>query len=261
MSLKNIRKLIKSANNELSIPEMFVNDVEMAIKKLEIEDNRKPSKSYKPSSLKCIRQMYFQKIGAELDPADPSPNLVGICESGTDRHERLQNVISQMQRLGFDIEWLDVGEYIKDNNIPDIEIIKKEGFETKLYHKKLKLRFLCDGIIKYKGKLYVLEIKTESCYKFLGREDVAIEHKNQAAAYSLTLLIGDVMFLYENRNDCKKLAFVLEVTDVMRERLVKKLITDCEKYVKNKCVPPKPKDISNKVCQYCDYQILCSENK
>lgn len=261
MGLKDIRKLILAAEDKLSIPEMFCNDFENALKMLDKEGKDKPSQSYKPSSLNCIRQMYYQMVGSDLDGNEPSPNLIRICQGGTDAHERIQYTISEMKRLGFDCEYLDVGDYIKENNIPDIEIIEKKGFETKLYHTKYKLRFLCDGLIRYKGELYILEIKTESTYKNGQRIFVAEEHRAQGTAYCLTLLVDKVMFFYEDRNNCKHKPYILPVTEEMKERLVIGKIRDCEEYVASNCVPPKPTDVFPKTCEYCDYQKLCKENK
>jgi GNAT superfamily N-acetyltransferase len=261
MSLKDIRKLILSAENKLETPEQFVNDFEMAIKMLDREGKDKPSQSYKPSSLNCIRQMYYGMVGSNQTDVEESCNLIRICESGTDAHERIQFVISEMKRLGFECEYLDVGDYIKEYNIPDIKIIKKSGFETKLKHKKLKLRFLCDGLIRYKGELYILEIKTESTYKHGSRIFVAEEHRSQGTAYCSALLLNKVLYLYEDRNSCGHKAYILPVTDEMKHRLVIDKIADCEEYVKNKCLPPKPEKVFASTCKYCDYATLCKENK
>jgi hypothetical protein len=195
MSLKNIRKLILSAENKLSVPDMFVNELEMTIQILDKEGKDKPSQSYKPSSLNCLRQMYYQMVAADMDGSESSPNLIRICESGTDAHERIQFIISKMKEKGFDCEYLDVADYIKEYNIPDIEIIKKQGFETKLFHKKYKLRFLCDGLIRYKGKLYILEIKTESQFKHSGRDFVAKEHEAQGTAYCSIISRPSIIFI------------------------------------------------------------------
>ena len=38
--------------------------------------------------------------------------------------------------------------------------------ETKLYHKKLNMSFMTDGIIRYKGKYFIFEFKKETSDKF-----------------------------------------------------------------------------------------------
>ena len=48
----------------------------------------------------------------------------------------------------------------------------------------------------------------------------------------------------------------LRVTDDMKQSLVGK-ITECDDYVKSLTVPPKPSDISQRACGYCNYSEIC----
>ena len=108
----------------------------------------KPSRTYKPSSLRCLRNMYYQVTGADLDPVgSKSSDVIGICESGTDRHERIQHVISKMSSFGVDCEFIDVAKYVEDNNLP-LKVISKKDYETKLLDESRNLIFLCDGLIR-----------------------------------------------------------------------------------------------------------------
>jgi hypothetical protein len=249
--------LIETPSESLSQSEYFVQDLERAIQTIDQVHSRKPSNSYKPSSLNCMRSMYFEMVGTERDPKDAKSYFIGICQSGTDRHERIQSAIFKMKELGFDCEYVNVAEYVKENNIEDLEIIKQSGFETKLFHKKLKLSFLCDGIIKYRGRYYILEIKTESQFKFSNRTNAAAEHYAQGTAYAVALKLNDVMYLYESRDNCNKKAYILHITEDMKQKLVIKKIEDCEQYVATKVVPPKHKILINKICDNCDYTGAC----
>ena len=65
------------------------------------------------------------------------------------------------------------------------------------------------------------------------------------------------MFLYENRDNCDKKAFVLEVTDDMKYDYIISKIEECDRYVKRLIPPPKPEDVSKKTCQYCNYKTSC----
>ena len=47
-----------------------------------------------------------------------------------------------------------------------LEIVGQSGMECKLYHKKLNMSFMCDGIIKYKSKYFIFEFKTETANKW-----------------------------------------------------------------------------------------------
>lgn len=215
----------------------------------------KPSNRYKPSSMHCMRNMYFQATEQDLDKSDKTSDTYGILESGTDRHERIQFVVSKMQDFGVDCEFVDVAQYVTDNNLP-LEVVEKKGFETKLYDAKRNIIFLCDGVVKYKGVYYILEIKTESQYKWNGRRSVDNFHKYQAWTYSLELGIEDVIFIYENRDVCSKKPFMLHVTDGDR-KFIEDRVSMCTQYVNDKKVPPKEENVTGKVCNYCDYKTIC----
>ena len=258
--LINIGRLIdESVGKEVPIETSFQQDLMMCIAKLG-EQTGKPSPYYKPSSLHCIRNMYYQAKEYDVDTTSTSAESVGIAESGTDRHLRIQNYICHMKDYGINCEYIDVETYIKDNNITDLEILSKEQFETKLFSPKYNLRFLADGIIKYNDKYYILEIKTESSYKWLNRKGVDPGHFYQAYTYSLCFGIDQVLFLYENRDCCSKKCYILNVSDTNRQFIVDK-INNCNSYIQSSIVPPKPVDIEKKVCQYCGYRKACRGDK
>lgn len=255
-SLKNIFRLIEAATDVLPIEDQFVSDLKAAIEKQDSKEARKPSQSYKPSSMKCIRNMYFQVTGAEQDDQRANYCLIGIVQSGSDRHERLQEAISKMKDFGMDCEYIDAADFAKQRNLDYLQVVAKQGYETKFYHKDLNISFLCDGIILYKGKYYILEIKTETIHKWQTRKGVDPEHYAQASTYSICLGIDEVMFVYENRDNCDKKAYLFKVEDEMKFEIVSK-IEECDKFVKILTPPPIPEDITKKTCQYCNYRALC----
>ena len=217
----------------------------------------KPTRRYKPSAMNCLRSMYYQVTGANLDKqSQRTSDFYGICESGTDRHKRIQYAITRMKDFGVDCEYMDVSTYIKENNIQHLVVESVEEFETKVYDKDRNIVFLCDGLIKYKGKMYILEIKTESSYKWLDRHYVDDKHLHQAYTYSLELGVDNVLFMYENRDVCTKKPYILHVTDENRQ-YIEDRIKSCDSYIKQKVVPPKDETISARICQYCDYRTQC----
>lgn len=257
-ALLNVLNLVNK--EELPIERQFLDDLKASIELDDQKGQRKPSQTYKPSSLHCIRNMYYQVIGAEAKGERASCELVGICQSGSDRHERLQRAVQSMKDNNIDCEYCDVAEYVKTHNLTsDIDIVSKQGMETKLYHKTLNMSFLCDGIIRYNGKYYILEIKTETSNKFWDRKDVNPDHVLQGTAYSLAFGIDQVLFLYECRDNCSKKAFMLNVTDEMREALKNKIFS-CNMYVRSETPPPKPDDISKGACAYCGYSEVCKQD-
>lgn len=256
-SMKNVFKLIDIANNELPIEQQFLNDLKASIEKAAAKNARKPSQTYKPSGMNCVRQMVYQILGVEPSPYNSTYQLEGICESGTDRHVRIQEAIENIKNvLNVDCEYINVADFVKQRNLEDLEIVGQSGMETKLFHKKLNMSFMCDGIIKYKTKYFIFEFKTEMSTKFYRRNDVDESHYNQATAYSLAFGIDNVLFVYENRDTLDKKAYIRNVTKEMKEELVGK-IEYCDSYVKKLKAPPKPQDVLKKTCSYCPYKEKC----
>ena len=260
-SLKNICRLIESVQEELPLEQAFLGDLKRSIELTAKADSREPSKTYKPSSLTCIRNMYYQVMGYEQDEGTSPYTLVGICNSGSDIHERVQTYVSRMKENGIDCEYVDVAEFVKSRGLDeDIDIVSKQGMETKLYHKKYNMSFLCDGIIRYRGKYYILELKTESAYKWQGRQGVDPKHYKQGTAYSIAFEIPQVIFVYINRDILDMKAFVFEPTGEMKADLVGS-IEQCNEYVNRKQVPPKPADVPKSSCEYCSYRGTCRKER
>jgi CRISPR/Cas system-associated exonuclease Cas4 (RecB family) len=260
-TLKNICRLIQEANEELPVEQSFLSDLKRSIELTDKANRRLPSKTYKPSSMHCIRNMYYQRIGAPQDDGESSYTLVGICNSGTDIHQRIQQSVLDMKSNDMDCEYVNVAEYVRSRELDDLEIVKEPDFEhgdyeTKLFHKKLNISFLCDGIIRYKGKYYILELKTESSNKWMMRKGVDPKHYMQGTAYSSMFEIHGVIFVYINRDVLDMKAYMFEPTDDMKSELMGK-ITNCDNYIEHNVVPPKPEDLPRSVCEFCNYKTMC----
>ena len=258
-SLKNVCRLIETANETLSPEQNFLNDLKRSIELTADKNTRLPSKTYKPSGMNCIRASYYQLIGIEPDKASSNYSLVGICNSGTDIHVRIQIAVVDMWNNKIDCEYIDVKKYVISRELKDLEIISQNDMETKLYHKKLNMSFMCDGIIKYKGHYYILELKTESSYKFMNRKDVDPSHYNQGTAYSIAFNIPEVLFIYINRDVFDMKAFMFIPTNDMKQNLIG-YIDECDGYVNRMIAPPKPENIEKKTCNYCMYKTQCKKN-
>lgn len=258
--LNKLLQIVENATTEAPIEKQFISDLTYSIEKTDSSGVRTPSKTFKPSSIGgCPRAIYYQLIGARPDEEQRSSfTLVGICESGSDRHIRIQQAISDMAKNGIDCEYIDVETFIKERGLEEeIKVVSKEGMETKCYSPLYNVSFLTDGIIKYKGKYYILEIKTMGTQKYIESKEVRNEHKAQGTLYCLLFHLPAVMYLYEDRQMLNKKAFLYEVSDDMKQELIHKMayITDC---VKNNTPPDIPE---NKKCTYCQYVSLCNMNK
>ena len=211
--------------------------------------------------MNCIRASYYQVSGIEPDKSSSNYTLVGICNSGTDIHVRIQTAVERMKENGMDCEYIDVQQFVNSRRLTDtLQIVSKNGMETKLYHKKLNMSFMCDGIIRYKNHYYILEFKTENSYKFMNRKGVDPSHYHQGTAYSIAFGLDEVLFVYISRDVLDMKAFMFNVTDEMKQELIG-YITDCDGYVSRKIVPPKPEDVARKICNYCIYKTQCGKDK
>lgn len=257
-SLKNVCRLIDVANSNLPVEQSFLADLKRSIELSDESASHRPSQSYKPSSMNCIRSMYYQLIGAEPDPVQSSYCMVGICNAGTDIHIRIQQAVAEMAANGMDCEYIDVAEYVESRNLDYLEVVSRYGMETKLHHKPLNMTFMCDGIVRYKNHYYILEIKTEASFKWNVRTDVDPNHHRQGTAYSVSLQLPEVLFVYVNRDILDMKAYLFVPTDEMKEDLIG-TIEECDGYVKRLICPPKPEDVPKRTCEYCGYKNLCKQ--
>ena len=258
-SLKSICRLIDQANDKLPPAQSFLTDLKKSIEMSADQGRRKPSQTYKPSSMKCIRNMYYQRAGVEPDEELSSYCSVGICNSGSDIHIRIQTAIEDMKKHGIDCEYIDVADFVKSRNLDYLEIVSKSGMETKLFHKTLNMSFMCDGIIRYNNHYYILEIKTEASFKWSTRTDTDPAHYAQGTAYSVAFQLPEIMFLYINRDILDMKAYLFVPTNEMKENLVG-TIEECEGYANRMICPPKPEDLPKRVCQYCGYKTQCRKD-
>ena len=258
--LNNIIKMVEEASSSSPVEKQFISDLNFSIEKSSSSENHTPSRTFKPSSIgNCSRSIYYQLIGAEQDREQrSSATLIGILENGTDRHIRIQKAREKMRVNGIDCDYIDVETFINERELQDeITVVSKEGMETKCFSPKYNVSFLTDGIIRYKGKYYILEIKTMNAQKFIESRSAREEHKAQGILYCILFHLHSVMYLYEERNGLQKKAFLLEVSEDMKNELIQKMqyITEC---VKNKTPPDIPEE---KKCTYCSYMSICQNDQ
>ena len=240
--------LIDEAKQEQPIEQTFLNDLKRSIEMTATKNKRPGSKTYKPSGMNCIRASYYTITGAESDPYESSYVLEGICNEGSDIHVRIQNAVIDMINNGMDCEWINVDEFVESRGLTDLEIVSHTDTETKLFNHRYNMSFMCDGIVRYKNRYYILEFKTEASFKWQNRKDVDPKHYHQATAYSLSFGIDDVIFIYITRDMLDMKSFMLKVTPEMKREL-KNYIEVCNKHITENIVPPKPDNASPKFCQ------------
>lgn len=237
-------KIPKNSDVALSFKEDLILSIE------ESNTDYQPKANYTPSNLKCIRNMWYKMKGFKADPDKVGYQGIGIRDSGTSRHLSLQKVVKSSKFCDF----LDVSEYIIANNLDYLTVSYKTEYETHLKDSRYNLSFLVDGLVKYKDKIYILEIKTENSNKFYNQLEVQEDHLNQISCYSLSLNIDKALFVYENRDTLELKVYELDITDDMRYKVIN-LISTCNEYLALNKVPPKSTNSSD--CNYCRYKSIC----
>lgn len=260
---KRLIEAVKGANERKSLNKVFLSDVMTAIEKYDNLKAHKPSEWYKPSSLNCLRQMYFMRTKTEQDDTITDYTSIGMADTGSRRHVAIQTVLENMESMGYDWRYVDVSDYIdmkkSQGKCAFLDVVGKNGAETKLFDNAMKVMFLCDGIMQRisTGEYYLFEFKNQISFKANGKEGVDKEHYNQVSAYCAELDLNKALVLYENRDNCNlECPEVFEVTQEMKDSFYDRLL-DCEGYVERLIVPPKCEN--TKICRWCKYKTACRE--
>lgn len=180
-------------------------------------------KTFAPSSFRCSRVSWFRLRGVQPDEIKkPDRTLEFSAEIGTACHEIIQRNLSEA--LGDD--WIEVEQYLADN--PEIYNkyswqLEKSGFETKISIEDPPVRFACDGIIRWKGEIYLLEIKTSEFASFDALTDPKSQHIDQIKFYATMLGIKHVLVLYQDRQYGGLKCFELTITDSDNRQIITKI--------------------------------------
>lgn len=254
-----LHKLIKDATISIPPEKSLLHELEKVIGEIEILNRQKKVNSthYKPSSLNCIRQMWFYKKGVEKDKIQTRTSAeVGVLESGSDRHSRIQNWLLKLTEKKDNWKYWDVSEYVNKFKPKGIILKHKFGNETLCYNEIYDLSFMCDGLLEYKGKFYILEIKTENAFKWFKRREADEKHLYQGTCYSISFGIDEVIYLYESRDNCEKKTYLVRIDKAKKEKLISQ-IENCNYYLEKNKVPKIKKQPS--ICKWCEYQIECGK--
>lgn len=253
-------------NNQPSLPpnKKFLVDVMSCIERTEQQDRRKGSNYYKPSSLHCLRNMYFTRTNAPTDPETSEYNAIGMADTGTARHEYLQKALLNLQTLGYDWKYLNVADYVtekqKYGKCRSLLVKGTQGAETHLIDTTLNLSFRCDGIVRRisTNEDFLWEFKNVVSFKYNQLENHCLEqHHNQVICYCTALDLDKAFVMYENRDVCSlEVPEVFEVTKEMKTWLCN-YISECECYVERMIAPPKTEDTKN--CRWCKYKGICKK--
>lgn len=221
------------------------------------EDEKRPShKTFAPSSFRCDRISWFRLKGVEPDKNPiADTGLDFTAKIGTACHINIQkNLIKWMKD-----DWISVSEYLKEKNPPFNYNVDSDGIETQITIEKPPVRFACDGLLRWKNKYYLLEIKTSEYSSFQGLSAPKPQHIDQIKFYCTLLDLDNVLFLYQDRMYGDVKVFEQHVTELDKQN-VKDKIENVMKYVDYNLCPPKLPE-GDKWCtsSMCKYYNKCKQ--
>ncbi|MCM1226157.1 MAG: Dna2/Cas4 domain-containing protein [Clostridium sp.] len=227
---------------------------EAVIKRIQNESVGVKNCTFAPSCMRCDRKSWFRLRGTETDFIDkPDIGLDFRAKVGTARHIEIQTTLKNA--LGKD--WLDVGEYLKDNSMPYEYELTQNNMETLIHIKEPPVRFACDGILRFSDTLFLLEIKTadySSWSELMNPKDV---HMDQIKCYAALLNIHDVLVLYEDRQNGSLKCYQINITDEDFQAVFSKF-DYVQKMVKANLAPERLPN-GDYLCKNCEYKEKCKE--
>ena len=219
--------------------------------------NARPKhKTFAPSSFRCPRISWFRLRGVQPDTATVTDRTLEFtAEIGTACHEIIQRNLKEVLKD----DWIDVKWYL-DSIKPDYSYtVEQDGYETKIEIDSPPVRFACDGIIRWKGEFYLLEIKTSEYASFDELTDPKPQHEDQIKFYCTLLGISKVLVLYQDRQygglKCYEVVVTEQDKQAVRDRI--KYVQDM---VEANIAPERlPRDDSWCTAAHCPYYKKCKQ--
>lgn len=214
--------------------------------------------TFSGSSFRCDRLSWFRLRGTQPDKVkEPDRGLEFTAQIGTACHRVIQSNLSEA--LGDD--WIDVSTYLQSIDFPYEYEVKADdsGFETQITLVDPPFRFSCDGVIRWKDKYYLLEIKTSEFMSWDEMTDPKVEHIDQVKCYATLLNLHDVIFLYQDRQYGEFKCYEYHVTDSTMQDIKQRINYVMDMVKKNLAPEPLPK--GDKWCtrSMCPYFDKCAE--
>lgn len=254
--------LTNNKSTETPINTLFLEALQQGIEQ-QRASKRLPSNAYTPSGMNCIRQMFYKRSKYVPDPPTSTYSDIGMAQTGTDRHEDIQNALLYMTSHGSRFLYVDVETYVRkrqeQGKCLQLEVRGKDGAETALYDKDRNVSFRCDGIIydKVTKEFYLFEFKNQISSTAAGKVCVDAKHYCQVNCYCAELCLSKALVTYENRDTCQLyVPEIFEVTDYDKASIMSK-IDECENFVIHSNVPPRPDNLTSSECRWCNYRSYC----
>lgn len=235
----------------------LINIYEIATE-VEIRESREgiKHKTFAPSSFRCKRLNWFRLRGVQPDRIEEvDPVLDFSAKIGESCHRLIQ---SRLQK-SLEDDWISVEQHFRECP-PDFSYtLEANGFETFVNVIDPPVRFACDGIIRIKGKKYLLEIKSSEYASFNDLTQPKPYHVEQVKCYASLLNISDVLMIYIDRQYGTIKCFELNIplSDMQKVREDMKLV---QKAVKDNLAPERlPRGDRWCSSNMCPYYKVCNQ--
>lgn len=222
-------------------------------------EERKPSRTFAPSSFRCDRLSFFRLRGVDPDPAvEINTSLEFSAMLGTACHEEIQKNLKN----AIGDQWVDVPTFLtsahKLSRDPYDYVIRKYGeLETQIEFFNPPVKFSCDGIIKIGGEFYLLEIKTSEYQSFKALKEPKPQHIDQIKCYCSLLELHKALVLYQDRLYGDTKCYEITVQDYEMHEIYDRMNKILD-YVDKNIAPPRLPS-GDYWCTYCKYKKRCSQ--
>lgn len=251
-SIENFRGARFNSSTSSEFLDYYENAVDNFIRAKESE---KPSQTFAPSSIRCKRVSWFRLRGVETEAETRvDRGLQFTADIGTACHHIIQSTLINSLKD----DWLNVKDYLATLNPPYKYACEQLGFETRIEISDPPIQFASDGIIRFKGELFLLEIKSCDHASFEKISDVKPNHLDQVKCYCTLLHLHRALVMYIDRQYGDIKCYEVVVTDSDMQDIWK-MFKDVQECVKMNIAPPKPKDTRYCTPSYCRYYERCKQ--
>ena len=212
--------------------------------------------TFAPSQMRCDRISWFRLRGVKPDPATPDPTLEFTAQVGTACHRIIQQRLSSAEG----IEWLSVDEWLRAHSMLLDYSVKREGYEQQIEcFNPFPIRFACDGLIRFKDEVYLLEIKTSEFSSFQDLIEPKDKHMDQIRCYAALLNVSKALVLYQDRNYGSIKCFEIVISDAEKEATLSKMKNVMELVEANIAPEKLPKGDPDCTPSMCPYYEVCKQ--
>lgn len=209
-----------------------------------------------PSGMYCKLMQWFRLRGTEPDKIDrPDVGLNFTAEIGSACHEIIQSNISSM--LGDN--WLSVPEYLSKIYKPEEYTTEQSGYETRVHLKYPPVMFAVDGLIRYKDKIRLFEIKSSDRSSFDVLKEPKVKHIDQIKTYCSLLHLDDAIVFYIDRMYGDTKCFEMNIPEYERDELFQTMCQVTDMASKNLAPEGLPKGDARCSSNMCPYHKKCKQ--